>query len=205
MPVQEQKAAPKVHRVSKPEAAKKAEAKTPEASEDTAPVATSVPLDKVVAEEPSVTEDSLEDIDLEEDEEDQSTVDDEDDDSDLSLLEDGQSPPTKKVVAASEEPEEAFLEVYSENCLSCKSLIPFATKRHKGCHFSAGNKSCPAVATQIVIRVPLEDIVPRFMAAEKAHDFSRLARLNAKLAEKPDWYQERVAQALNEARIKNKT
>jgi hypothetical protein len=89
--------------------------------------------------------------------------------------------------------------------LQCRELVPFAQKsyKRKGCHFTSGNKNCPAVSMGIVIRVPLEEIIPRWITAEKNRDFNRLSRLTAKLAEKPDWYQQRVAQALEKARKNN--
>lgn len=203
MTVQDQKAAPKVRRVpAKQEQQQNAE------PEETAPVAKAVTLDEVQAS--SDTEVSnVETVEFEDDEEEEedrllpSTVDDDDDDSDLSLLEPDPAQAKTPIVAADDdEPEEGFLEVFSENCLQCKSLVPFATKKFKGCHFSAGNKHCPASETQVVIRVPLEEIVPRFIAAERDANFHRLAKLNAKLAEKPEWFQQRVAQALKEARAK---
>lgn len=200
MPVQEQKAAPKVHKVPP-----KAKQPTPQNDEpeETAPVATAVTLDQVEPEAPKETLDAA-DFESDADEEDTATLQtvDDDDDSDMSLLEDDEPVNKQPIVAEDDEPEEGFLEVYSENCLNCKSLVPFAAKKYKGCHFSAGNKHCPASDTQVVIRVPLEEIVPRFMAAEKDSDFHRLSKLNAKLAGKPEWYQQRVAQALREARSK---
>lgn len=208
MPVQEQKAAPRVHRVPP---------KEQKPTEDTAPVAVAVTLDSIKDE--ATTEQELADLTIEnnndleteeEEEEEEETEgrllgerDDDEGDEDLSLLEDDSSPMSRQnTVVAQEEPEEGFLEIYSEDCLSCKSLVPTAKKKFKPCHFSAGNTHCPASQTQIVIRVPLEQIVPRFMAAEKANDFNRLSRLTAKLASFPDWYQARVAQALRDAREK---
>jgi len=128
---------------------------------------------------------------------------DDDDDEDLSLLEDEPDSNNQNTAESdTDEEEEGFLEVYSENCLQCKSLIPFMKKKFKSCHFSTGNKNCPASKTSIVIRVPLEEIVPRYLAAEKANDFSRLAKFNLRLAGKPEWFQQRVAQAIAEARNK---
>lgn len=199
MSVKEQKSAPKVHRLTTKEEKPSSEP----APEETAPVAKAVSLQDVVAEDGVESEIVSDEAELIDNDDDLQPVleDDDDDDSDLSLLEDA-SKKTQVRVEDEDSPEEGFLQVYSEDCLQCKSLIPFAKKKFKGCHFSAGNKHCPASETQVVIRVPLEEIVPRFMSAERAGDFSRLSKLNAKLAEKPDWFQHRVAMALKEARNK---
>lgn len=130
------------------------------------------------------------------------TEDGDDEDPDLSLLEDDSTSSSggSESKGLDEEEEEAFMEIHSENCLKCNTLIPNMKKSFKSCHYSAGNKHCPGESVKIVLRIPLEDIVPRFMAAEKAGDFDRLARLAAKLKTKPEWYRQRVADALAEAR-----
>lgn len=191
--------APKVHRVAP-------RAKDVEQQEAT--VATAVPLDAISTDDGSnanqVSESPEETLDLSSGPATSvAAAEEDDDDVDLSMLEDGDGDGGTRI-AAEDEPEEGFLEVYSEDCLSCASLVPFApkTKKRKPCHYSAGNKHCPAQSTTIVIRVPLEEIVPRFMSAEKSRDFGRLAKLNTVLASKPDWYQQRVASALEEARAK---
>ena len=100
-----------------------------------------------------------------------------------------------------EEEEESFLEIYHENCLSCKSLIPFMKKSFKSCHYNAGNKSCPAQTVKIIYQIPLGKIIPKFMQAEAESDFDRIAKLSKVLASKPDWYQQRVGEALKEKRL----
>ena len=125
---------------------------------------------------------------------------------DLSMLDEDETGGDRNTGADTEEqPEAGYLEIYQPECLECRELVPFAKKtyKRKGCHFSSGNKNCPAESATIVVRVPLEEIVPRFLAAEKSRDFNRLSRLATKLAEKPDWYQQRVAQALEKARQNN--
>jgi hypothetical protein len=201
--------APRVHTLKQPP--KPLPTKPPETAE--LAIATTVPLE-------TIAEDSTSEVteDVPVDEGQGSSVvpqamstdaalsdfeDNDDSEEDLSLLE--ESSPIDTTTIAEEEPEEGFLEIFNENCLSCKELVPFAKKsfKRKGCHFTTGNKNCPAESTTIVIRVPLEEIVPRFRTAEKERDFARLAKLNALLATKPDWYQQRVAQALDNERLKD--
>jgi hypothetical protein len=202
-------APPRVHTIkkAKPTVASAAAPASPPAEEE-APVATTVSLDDIeeVGNTPPVqangeaptTEDDFEDNDP--DRVQQASADELDGDDDLSLLEDDDD--STIGVAAAEAEEEGFLEISREECLSCRELVPFAKKsyKRKGCHFTSGNKNCPAESTTIVIRVPLEEIIPRWIAAEKNRDFGRLSRLTTVLAGKPDWYQQRVAQALEKAR-----
>jgi hypothetical protein len=128
-----------------------------------------------------------------------------DGDPDLSLLE---TPKSKKGAAADDEAdddtEEGFLEVFHENCLDCKALIPFKKKTYRDCHFSKGNTACPASQVQIVIRIPLELITRNWMRAEKEGNYAGISKLSATLATKPDWYQTRVRDALEDARKKGR-
>lgn len=99
--------------------------------------------------------------------------------------------------------DQGIVEIYSQKCLGCGHLVSFAEKKYKSCHFTAGNEHCPASSLQVVVRIPIEKIVRMFLTAERMNDSSRLSRLYAKLALKPDWYQSRVNQALKEARAKS--
>ena len=197
--------APRVHTIKKtpPSAPAAAPAEEP-------PVATTVTLDEIDVEDGDTasgdgptTEDDFEDNDPDEPKL-KTAPDGEVDDEDLSLLEDDEQIGGNSTTDATveEQPEEGFLEIYREECLQCRELVPMAAKsfKKKGCHFTSGNKHCPAESTSIVMRVPLEEIVPRWIAAEKSRDFGKLSRLTAKLAEKPDWFQQRVAQAVEKAR-----
>lgn len=102
-----------------------------------------------------------------------------------------------------EDDDQGIVEIYSQKCLGCGHLVSFAEKKYKSCHFTAGNEYCPASSLQIVVRIPIEKIVRMFLTAERMNDSSRLSRLYAKLALKPDWYQSRVNEALKEARAKS--
>lgn len=131
----------------------------------------------------------------EEDEEDEEAA-------DLSLLEDNPKSNKVKSVDATDEDEKlgGILEVFRAECLQCKHLVPFAKKKLSECHFSKGNKACPAASVQVIIRVPLEQIVPRWMKYEREGDYAGVARMAAKLSEKPEHYQQRVKVALEDAR-----
>jgi hypothetical protein len=178
-------------------------------------VATTVALDALDTQSAEGSEEDEADADLElltapstggEDDDDKEAEDGDDDaDPDLSLLE---TPKSKKGAAADDEAdedtEEGFLEVFHENCLDCKALIPFKKKTYRDCHFSKGNTACPASQVQIVIRIPLETITRNWIRAEKEGNYAGIAKLSATLASKPDWYQTRVRDALEDARKKGR-
>ena len=44
-----------------------------------------------------------------------------------------------------------LLALYSKKCKSCKHLDPEEPKAHDDCHFSKGNKQCPASEIQFAI------------------------------------------------------
>lgn len=96
--------------------------------------------------------------------------------------------------------EDAVVMVYKKKCLKCKALVPWAEKTYTQCHFSNGNENCPAQSMQIKIRIPMEDIVPRFLAAEEQNDTARLVSLFSNLGEKEQWVQDAVHAALRKAR-----
>jgi len=44
-----------------------------------------------------------------------------------------------------------YLAIYSNNCLKCSHFVDTATKKYTSCHYSKGNKSCPAVEVKVVV------------------------------------------------------
>lgn len=199
----------KVHTRPKSPSAASSTAKAPASSaavpeEAVIQVATSVPLDTL----PEETTDGEEtELELDSEELDKGAEEEDEGDPDLSLLETPAQ--SKKGNAASDdesdtedEEEEGFLEVFSENCMDCKALIPFKKKAYRECHYSKGNTACPASKVQIVIRIPLETITRNWMRCENEGNYAGIAKLSATLATKPDWYQTRVRDALEEARKK---
>lgn len=98
--------------------------------------------------------------------------------------------------------EEGFVAIFKPECLECAHLVAFKKKKQRDCHYSKGNKDCPAQSVKIVVRVPLEQIVPQWLTAEETGDFEKIAKMSALLATKPDWYRDRVNSALRESRLK---
>lgn len=99
-----------------------------------------------------------------------------------------------------EEESSAVVELYKKKCLNCSHLVPWAEKSYKTCHSSNGNEFCPAATIKILTRIPFEDIVPRFLAAEEQNDTARLSTLYAKLGEQEPWKQEAILEAIKRAR-----
>jgi hypothetical protein len=120
-----------------------------------------------------------------------------DEEADLSMLLGGPTASPHTQISQSEEL--GVFEIFRKECLRCKHLVPTMEKKWNECFWKKGNEFCPASAVQVVQRIPLADIVPRFLTAMKTGDFERLAKLSAKLSEKPDWYQQRVKTSIEEA------
>lgn len=97
-------------------------------------------------------------------------------------------------------PEEAVLFVFEPKCLECNHLVAFAEKRHKGCHFTAGNEDCPAQSVTISVKLPMTKILRNFLRAEEEGDTEKLGRLYATLSSKPSWAQKQILDALQDAR-----
>jgi hypothetical protein len=94
----------------------------------------------------------------------------------------------------------AILNVYKKKCLECKALVPWAEKLYKQCHFSNGNENCPAKSVRIQTRIPMERIIPRFLAAEQMNDSGVLMLLHQNLSKKESWVQDAVHEELKKAR-----
>jgi hypothetical protein len=132
---------------------------------------------------------------------------DQEEEDDLSLLEgdapaaEGAAPEdlAKNPRANQEVEEEGFLEIYKMDCLNCKTLVPSMPKSFKSCHYTTGNLNCPGRLVKIIQKIPLDQIVPRFVAAQKAGNYEALAKLSAKLAKRPEWFQQRVRDAIKQA------
>lgn len=128
-----------------------------------------------------------------------SVVDTDEDEADLSLLE-TTTEPAKDKTSTGDESHTGFVEIFRPECMQCKALVPSMKKLYKECHYSKGNKYCPAREVQIVVRIPLNEILPRWLRYEREGDYAGISRMAAKLSEKPDYYQQRVKDALADAR-----
>jgi hypothetical protein len=97
--------------------------------------------------------------------------------------------------------ETATLEVYSKKCLECKTLISWATKEFKSCHFTNGNADCPGASVAVVVKVPqakVDDAANKIITATKNQDTVRLANIYAQLAERSEWVRSKVFERVKE-------
>ena len=94
----------------------------------------------------------------------------------------------------------AVVQVHKPKCLTCTHLVSFGTKTYSSCHYSAGNDVCPAKTMKITEHIPIDAILAAFKEAEANSDLERVSRLYAQIAKRPDWVQQRITDALKEAR-----
>ena len=97
--------------------------------------------------------------------------------------------------------ETATLEVYSKKCLECKTLISWATKEYKSCHFTNGNADCPGASVEVVVKIPqakVDDAANKIITATKNQDTVRLANIYSQLAERSEWVRSKVFERVKE-------
>jgi len=64
------------------------------------------------------------------------------------------SPPSKEKVETA--PGKQLLSVFKEGCLTCTSLVPWGTESNEKCHYTQGNKHCPARFHEIVLGLDID-------------------------------------------------
>ena len=94
------------------------------------------------------------------------------------------------------------IQVYKLKCLNCTHLVPAAGKEYNECHYSAGNKLCPASSMKIIQHIPIDKILRAFKEAENSGNLGRISRLYAQVAKRPDWVQQRINDELRKARAR---
>ena len=94
------------------------------------------------------------------------------------------------------------IQVYKLKCLNCTHLVPAAGKEYNECHYSAGNKLCPASSMKIIQHIPIDKILRAFKEAENSGNLGHISRLYAQIAKRPDWVQQRINDELRKARAR---
>ena len=77
------------------------------------------------------------------------------------------------------------VEAYGKNCLKCVHLIPSAQTEFTDCHFSKGNKSCPAQSVKVVFVGLRNHYITHLNSARDAGDSNKVLRILAKLENEP--------------------
>jgi hypothetical protein len=98
---------------------------------------------------------------------------------------------------------EAVVSVRKTQCLECKHLVPFATKKYTSCHYSQpNNEECPASSVKIVIKIDTEKIIRLILRLKREEDVEGISNWYAQLASKPQWMQKQILDALSDAEAK---
>ena len=82
-----------------------------------------------------------------------------------------------------------YLALYSRNCKSCKHLDPEEKKAFDDCHFSKGNKHCPAAEVQIAVVGQAERYAEALKRAKAKGDLAREAQIIKAVAKKSRAFQ----------------
>ncbi len=69
------------------------------------------------------------------------------------------------------------IQLYADGCLDCKHLVPSAEESFDDCHFSQGNRYCPAGWHRIVFVGHRMRMVERVRKAQAKKDTNRLLRV----------------------------
>lgn len=93
--------------------------------------------------------------------------------------------------------EKDFLALYSNNCISCKSLVEGAAKTFKKCHYKQGNTECPAAEVKIIVVGKALAYARKVTAARNRRDTGEEAKLLSYVATQSAGFKSRFYDALN--------
>ncbi len=91
-------------------------------------------------------------------------------------------PKNQKIIPLTDSRSQDYLTVYSENCLTCKSLVTGARKRYKECHFENGNEECPALSVKIIIMGKVDQVAKKIRGARRELDAALEAQIWSSVA-----------------------
>lgn len=90
----------------------------------------------------------------------------------------------------------AYLKIHREECLRCSSLVGFAEESFAECHYSAGNRSCPAQAVQVVLEFDQEGAIEALLSARKDSNWKQLAFIMQTINSLPDFQKQSTLEAV---------
>ena len=88
------------------------------------------------------------------------------------------------------------LALYSSNCKICKALDASERKVFRKCHFSAGNKHCPASEVRIVIVGQAYRMAEQVLRARATRDAEAESKILTEVATRDADFRERFYHAL---------
>ena len=90
-----------------------------------------------------------------------------------------------------------YLALYSVNCMSCKHLTETGKREFQDCHFSKGNKQCPASEVRIVVVGEALTYARRVLRARDKRQPNREARYMKYVAAQSAAFQSRFYEYLD--------
>lgn len=89
-----------------------------------------------------------------------------------------------------------YFAIYSANCLKCGHLVEADYRKYDKCHYSNGNKQCPASEVRVTITGKVERLVKRLIKARKRKDPQREAEVLTLVSKESPSFQRRFYQEL---------
>jgi hypothetical protein len=91
-----------------------------------------------------------------------------------------------------------FIQIYSLDCLQCTHLVTEPGVDFKECHFSNGNRFCPAQGIGITVVGEAYRLAEQVHAARDRRDAKSEAAIMTKVAKKNDYFRERFYWAVED-------
>jgi len=92
--------------------------------------------------------------------------------------------------------EKEHVAIYSDSCFNCSHLIPGKPKKYSSCHYTKGNKHCPAQGLLLVVVGKAYRYAQQVLTARSSRDAEAEARILAVVAKQSPAFQERFYAAL---------
>jgi len=87
--------------------------------------------------------------------------------------------------------------VDNENCVQCLHLYEYGAKDFKKCHFTKGNKNCPAQIVRIIIGIPIVSTAKKLARAQIKGNLVAFNEISVALADKDPELVSRVMKKMN--------
>jgi hypothetical protein len=90
-----------------------------------------------------------------------------------------------------QEPREVLV-VYSTKCFTCSHLVDDAPNRNMECHYSNGNRDCPAVALRVITTGKVQQYLKRLELAQQNKDAAEVAKIWEEIGKQSPEFQQRM-------------
>lgn len=89
-----------------------------------------------------------------------------------------------------------YLALYSSKCKRCGHLDPEEEQKFNKCHFSKGNKECPAQEVRLVVVGEARRLAMAMSKARAARDLNKEAEILSSVAKRDPAFQQKFREAL---------